>query len=247
MLWVTPQGRFVDVRERPLVFKPGLAALAAKVPGGCTVLPLAIEYVFWDERLPEALMQFGEPIVVHEAGAHGAGDEGLEQRLEEAMFETMESLKAKAMKRDAREFAVLQEGGVGDGRLLRAGTEAGQARLRGRRYQREHTAVSIAPVPLVQREETRMMLAGGGLLAVRAGSGADVYGELEALPGPAGVRWGFRAGGVSVLIPARNEAAGIGDALRVGAGKPGSRVRSRGDGRRLDRWHGWDRARTCGE
>ena len=56
VLWVTPQGRFADVRERPLVFKPGLAALASRVPGGCTVLPLAIEYVFWDERMPEALL-----------------------------------------------------------------------------------------------------------------------------------------------------------------------------------------------
>ena len=45
MLWVTPQGEFVDARTRPLEFKPGLAALAARVArveGGCTVLPLAI-------------------------------------------------------------------------------------------------------------------------------------------------------------------------------------------------------------
>ena len=58
VLWVTPQGRFADARERPLAFKPGLAALASRVKGGCTVLPLAIEYAFWDERLPETLLAF---------------------------------------------------------------------------------------------------------------------------------------------------------------------------------------------
>ncbi len=31
VLWVTPQGQFADPRERPLVFKPGLAALAARM------------------------------------------------------------------------------------------------------------------------------------------------------------------------------------------------------------------------
>ena len=59
VLWITPQGRFVDPRERPLGFKPGMAALATKVREGCTAQPIAIEYVFWNERLPEVLLHFG--------------------------------------------------------------------------------------------------------------------------------------------------------------------------------------------
>ena len=62
VLWITPQGRFADVREE-LVFKPGLGALAARVPD-VTLVPLAIEYVFWDERLPETLLRVGEPLRV---------------------------------------------------------------------------------------------------------------------------------------------------------------------------------------
>ncbi len=142
VLWVTPQGRFADARERPLVFKPGLAALAARAPAGCTVLPLAIEYVFWDERLPEALLQFGEPVIVD-----GSSAEEVECRLEAALLETMETLKRKSMGRDPRAFEVLQSGRVGAGGFYELGQRL-VARLRGRRYQPEHTAA-----PLVEQEE----------------------------------------------------------------------------------------------
>ena len=98
VVWVTPQGRFADVRERPLGFKPGLAALAARVPG-CTLIPLATEYGFWNERRPEALAYFGEPVVVD-------GAAGLEGRLEAALLEAMAVLERKAIARDAAEFEV---------------------------------------------------------------------------------------------------------------------------------------------
>ena len=103
VLWVTPQGRFADVRERPLAFKPGLAALAAKATNGCTVLPLAAEYVLWNERQPEALLRFGEPVRVD-----GQSSEALQQELEEALITTMEALKLQAMARDPAAFSVLQ-------------------------------------------------------------------------------------------------------------------------------------------
>ena len=53
VLWLTPEGRFTDVRTRPAVFLPGLATLVART-GACTLVPLAIEYAFWDERLPRS-------------------------------------------------------------------------------------------------------------------------------------------------------------------------------------------------
>jgi hypothetical protein len=63
MLWLTAQGEFRDVRERPAGLKNGLGALLARVKKG-TVLPLALEYPFWSEKKPEAHLAFGTPIIV---------------------------------------------------------------------------------------------------------------------------------------------------------------------------------------
>ena len=65
-LWLTPQGRFTDGRERPLRLQEGLGALAAREPNA-TFLPLAIEYAFWTEPKPEILAAFGEPVIPADA------------------------------------------------------------------------------------------------------------------------------------------------------------------------------------
>jgi 1-acyl-sn-glycerol-3-phosphate acyltransferase len=117
VLWITPQGRFADVREA-LVFKPGLGALAVRV-AGVTLVPLAIEYTFWDERLPETLLRVGEPVRVVE------GEEATEQ-LEAALAAVMGELKAAAMARDPGAFPSLLRGGRGTGGLYGVGR-----RLRG--------------------------------------------------------------------------------------------------------------------
>jgi len=88
VLWVTPQGRSADVREFPLAFRPGLGALARRMPD-VPLLPLAVEYTFWDERLPEALLRFGEPVTV--AGAATA--EATTRELESALAGTMMQLQ----------------------------------------------------------------------------------------------------------------------------------------------------------
>ena len=61
VFWVTAQGRFTDVRERPLGINAGVGHLASRLTGG-VVLPLALEYSFWTERTPEALLRVGEPL-----------------------------------------------------------------------------------------------------------------------------------------------------------------------------------------
>ena len=66
-LWITPQGRFADARERPPGIQPGVAHLARRLEQA-VILPLALEYPFWEERHPEALARFGPAIVV-ERGA----------------------------------------------------------------------------------------------------------------------------------------------------------------------------------
>jgi Acyltransferase len=66
-LFITPQGKFADVRS-PLVFAPGIDHLAAQFPEAL-FLPLAIEYSFWEERKPEVLFAFGEALPALESGS----------------------------------------------------------------------------------------------------------------------------------------------------------------------------------
>jgi 1-acyl-sn-glycerol-3-phosphate acyltransferase len=116
VVWITPQGRFADARTRPLGFKPGLGALAARTPE-VLVVPLAIEYTFWDERLPETLLRFGKPLRLDE----GMSTNEASEQLERALVETMEALKGSAMGRDASAFRVLLQGGRGTGGVYGVG------------------------------------------------------------------------------------------------------------------------------
>ena len=133
VLWVTPQGRFADARERPLLFKPGLAALASRVQG-CTVLPLAIEYTFWDERKPEVLLLLGDAVrMALEPRAN------LDASLADALTELMDRLKTKALRRDPAAFErTLARGSVGTGGVY-ALWQRLRAALRGQAYRAEHT------------------------------------------------------------------------------------------------------------
>ncbi|MBC7928198.1 MAG: lysophospholipid acyltransferase family protein, partial [Bryobacteraceae bacterium] len=71
--WVTAQGHFADPRTRPMQLRPGTGHLLHRVRN-VNVLPMAIEYPFWEERFPEALVRFGEPIAVDD-GASRPPDE----------------------------------------------------------------------------------------------------------------------------------------------------------------------------
>lgn len=111
-LWVTAQGRFADVRLRPLGLRPGIAHLAEIAPGA-TFLPLAIEYAFWDERGAEACCAFGPPL----AAAELAGLPRAERmaRLEAVLADTLDRLAADVIARDPSRFAILLDGTRGIG------------------------------------------------------------------------------------------------------------------------------------
>lgn len=148
VVWVTPQGRFVDGRVRPVEFKPGLAALAVRVAGSlgeCTVLPLAIEYTFWDERLPECLLEFGELVRVRA----GEGAEAVQGRLIEALQAAMQVLEEKAVRRDASGFENLATGRLGAGGFYGMGQRV-KAMILRRPYRAEHT---VAAPPAVEVRE----------------------------------------------------------------------------------------------
>jgi 1-acyl-sn-glycerol-3-phosphate acyltransferase len=149
VLWVTPQGRFADARVRPLEFKPGMAHLAVHATealGACTVLPLAIEYPFWNERLPETLLNFGEPIRV----LPGEPAATLQDRLTGALETTMQELQQLAVLREASVFTPLLKGSKGVGGFYSIGERIKAVALR-RPYQADHTAV-IQNDPLHRRQ-----------------------------------------------------------------------------------------------
>ena len=112
MLWITAEGAFTDPRIRPIVLRPGLAHLARRVPGA-TILPLALEYSFWNESRPEALVRFGEPIEAELAGSVNDWTE----RLEQGLTHTMDALAAESVTRNPALFQPLVRGGAGIGGL----------------------------------------------------------------------------------------------------------------------------------
>ena len=133
-LWLTPEGRFRDVRERPLQFKAGLGHLASRVPRA-VFLPLAIELVFWDERTPEALLRFGAP-VTWPAGT-GLDPEAGTARLATELAATMDQLADAARPRNPAAFRVLLRGGAGVGGVY-DGWRRIRSWLRGEPFQPEH-------------------------------------------------------------------------------------------------------------
>jgi len=135
VLWLTPQSRFADVRERPVSFKTGIGHLPNQLPRLC-FMPVAIEYVFWEERLPEVLVRFGEPYET-------CPDQG---RLDPAVWteffagrlaDAQDALAAEARQRDREKFRCLLHGNAGVG-VAYDRWRAFKARWRGQTFQPEH-------------------------------------------------------------------------------------------------------------
>ncbi|HBS30108.1 MAG TPA: acyltransferase [Phycisphaerales bacterium] len=106
VLWITPQGRFSDARE-PVVIRPGVAAVAARLRGP-TVVALAIEYAFWTDRRPEVFLR-AAPV---EPGISGdASTPGWHRAIQSAMRRNGEELASLVVARDAGAFECLLGGG----------------------------------------------------------------------------------------------------------------------------------------
>jgi 1-acyl-sn-glycerol-3-phosphate acyltransferase len=133
-LWITAQGRFGDVRERPLGLKPGVARLVELAPD-CTILPLAIEYSFWLERGAEAFLAFGAPM--RGSDLLTLARPARLQRLEADLTGTLERLSADVQSRDPARFRAVLEGRAGVGGLY-DGWRRMAATLRGRTFDPSH-------------------------------------------------------------------------------------------------------------
>ena len=110
ILWITGEGHFTDPRVRPLRLRPGIAHLARRVPGAI-ILPLAIEYSFWNESRPEALARFGDPI---DTGRDRTTAEWT-RHLEAELARTMDALTLESTLRNPALFRPLVRGGAGVG------------------------------------------------------------------------------------------------------------------------------------
>lgn len=132
-IWLTVAGRFVDPRDRPVRIQPGAAHLAARLERG-TVLPLALEYPFWDEKLPEALAYFGQAI---EVPAGPRATEEWQGLLEEGLERAQDALALEARARDPEAFEVLLRGRAGIGGAYDA-WRRWSARLRGETFRPGH-------------------------------------------------------------------------------------------------------------
>jgi 1-acyl-sn-glycerol-3-phosphate acyltransferase len=137
VLWLTPEGRFTDVRTRPAAFRAGLGALVARL-GACSVVPLAFEYTFWDERLPEILISCGQPIEVTDANQHSAAE--WSDRLAAQLAVAQDELEALAKLRDPARFETILSGRVGVTGVYEA-WKRWVALFTGRAYQGSHGSI----------------------------------------------------------------------------------------------------------
>jgi hypothetical protein len=98
--------------QRPIVFRPGMGALISRT-GRLTCVPVAIEYVFWNERLPEILVNVGEPLEIADGGMEDART--WTNLLSYAMAATLDELAMLAMERDPAAFETVLYGSGGIG------------------------------------------------------------------------------------------------------------------------------------
>jgi 1-acyl-sn-glycerol-3-phosphate acyltransferase len=137
VLWITPESRFQDVRTRPVVFRPGLGALMNRT-SRMTCVPVAIEYTFWNERLPEILINLGEPLEI----ADGTLEEPRTwtNLLAYAASATLDELAMLATERSPDAFRTLLSGTSGIGGIYELWKRLTCA-LSGRPYYADHNRI----------------------------------------------------------------------------------------------------------
>lgn len=136
ILALTPQGRFADARERPVRFETGVGHLAARVKRA-VFLPMASEFVYWEERLPEILVRFGEPIEVDAASKMDA--EGWTALFEQRLETVQDALGTESQRRSPSQFQTILHGRAGQGGVY-DWYRAAKAKFRRETFIREHGA-----------------------------------------------------------------------------------------------------------
>ncbi len=111
-IWITPEGRFSDVRDHSAPLMPGLAHLCTRMERG-KVLPLALEYAFWEERLPVCLVKVGPGIDIASHADSAKSEWG--DRLTSILRQTQTELSELVIARSSEPFENLIDGTKGAG------------------------------------------------------------------------------------------------------------------------------------
>jgi len=126
-LWITPEGRFCDARDHGASLMPGLAHLCSKLSlvsqqGSMQcrwrVIPMALEYVFWEERLPVCMVRFGQPF--ESASSQSWDKPQWNLQLADRLRENQRALAQSVKARNPAAFRSLMVGKVGAGFLYDA-------------------------------------------------------------------------------------------------------------------------------
>lgn len=148
-IWITPEGKFCDPRELDAPLQPGLAHLAHSIERSgpsaqprpkVWFIPAAIEYPFWEERLPECLCWFGQPTSVSWNSDRPTGKTAWQQLLSDRLREAQRELAAASIARDTSHFTVLLRGKVGSWGLY-DWCRRTWSKLRGQTISLEHSGL----------------------------------------------------------------------------------------------------------
>ena len=107
-LWLTPEGRFTNPRERPLRFRRGIGCLAKRIDG--LFVPVAIDYQFHDQPRPEILVHLGVPI---DSASESLSAGEWTARFEDSLTVTLDRFTCDSLGRDDCRFQKILSGGGG--------------------------------------------------------------------------------------------------------------------------------------
>jgi len=138
-MWITAQGKFVDPRVRPIELQPGVGYVASRLKRGL-VIPVALEYAFWEESKPEALIRIGEPLPLSDDP--NADGRAWTARIETALTATQDALALETMQRDPRNFENLVTGTGGVGGMYDRWRRI-KAWAHGRRFDPSHSTPTV--------------------------------------------------------------------------------------------------------
>jgi 1-acyl-sn-glycerol-3-phosphate acyltransferase len=133
-LWVTPEGNFIDVRRRPIRLQPGVGHLTQRL-GRVAMLPVALEYSFWNERYPEAFACFGRPVFIENGKDRTARE--WTSCFSGALERTLDLLSERVQRRDPSAFEPVLAGSAGVGGIYDL-WRALKSRLQAQKFQPEH-------------------------------------------------------------------------------------------------------------
>lgn len=117
-------------------FKSGLGHLARRSEAAWFV-PVAVEYSFWEEKLPEVLVTFGEPLWMTNASARAESPDFWTGLLEYRLQTALDNLACAAQRRNSADWTHLLRGSAGVG-VVYDSWRALKALYRGESYSREH-------------------------------------------------------------------------------------------------------------